>query len=66
MMNYWLSAFFPYISFFVLQLKQKKNSHPDYVPLVNILGVQFQIRDDYLNLKSDQVSYDYHFLLFSR
>ncbi|KAI9152359.1 Geranylgeranyl pyrophosphate synthase atmG [Paramyrothecium foliicola] len=26
----------------------------DYVPLVNILGVIFQIRDDYLNLQSDE------------
>lgn len=25
----------------------------DYVPLVNVLGIIFQIRDDYLNLQSD-------------
>lgn len=28
----------------------------DYVPLVNLIGVYFQIRDDYMNLQSDQVS----------
>ncbi|KAI0644914.1 terpenoid synthase [Trametes meyenii] len=26
----------------------------DYVPLVNLFGVYFQIRDDYMNLQSDQ------------
>ncbi|KAF4447573.1 geranylgeranyl pyrophosphate synthetase AtmG [Fusarium austroafricanum] len=29
-------------------------SDKDYVPLVNVLGVIFQIRDDYLNLQSDK------------
>ena len=28
----------------------------DYVPLVNLIGVCFQIRDDYMNLKSSEVS----------
>jgi len=28
----------------------------DYVDLVNVMGLMFQIRDDYLNLQSDQVS----------
>jgi geranylgeranyl pyrophosphate synthase len=27
----------------------------DFVPLVNLFGVYFQIRDDYMNLQSDQV-----------
>ena len=36
-------------------------SHPkmasrDYVPLVNQFGVYFQIRDDYMNLQSPEVS----------
>jgi geranylgeranyl pyrophosphate synthase len=26
----------------------------DYVPLVNLIGIYFQIRDDYMNLQSDQ------------
>ncbi|ELU35580.1 polyprenyl synthetase domain-containing protein [Rhizoctonia solani AG-1 IA] len=26
----------------------------DYVPLVNLIGVYFQIRDDYMNLQSGQ------------
>ena len=29
--------------------------HRDYVPLVNLIGVYFQIRDDYMNLQSSQV-----------
>ncbi|CAE6456442.1 unnamed protein product [Rhizoctonia solani] len=28
----------------------------DYVPLVNLIGVYFQIRDDYMNLQSSQAS----------
>jgi len=32
----------------------KSNSDADYVPLVNLIGVYFQIRDDYMNLQSDQ------------
>lgn len=28
----------------------------DYVPLVNLISIFFQIRDDYMNLQSDQVS----------
>ena len=33
------------------------DSYPnsDYVPLVNLIGVHFQIRDDYMNLQSTQV-----------
>lgn len=27
----------------------------DYVPLVDILGIHFQIRDDYINLTSSKV-----------
>jgi len=29
------------------------NDKRDYIPLVNLLGLYFQIRDDYINLKSD-------------
>lgn len=29
--------------------------HSDYVPLVNLIGVFFQIRDDYFNLQSKEV-----------
>lgn len=27
----------------------------DYVPLANLIGIIFQIRDDYVNLQSDEV-----------
>lgn len=27
--------------------------YSDYTPLVNIIGIHFQVRDDYMNLKSD-------------
>ena len=30
-------------------------TYSDYVPLVNLIGVHFQIRDDYMNLQSTQV-----------
>ncbi|KAI0002268.1 isoprenoid synthase domain-containing protein [Russula compacta] len=30
------------------------NTDVDYVPLVNLIGVYFQIRDDYMNLQNDQ------------
>ena len=30
-------------------------SRSDYIPLVNLLGVYFQIRDDYMNLQSTEV-----------
>ncbi|KAG1737840.1 isoprenoid synthase domain-containing protein [Suillus paluster] len=33
-----------------------KNLHTDFVPLVNIFGVYFQIRDDYMNLQSTEYS----------
>ena len=29
----------------------------DYVPLVNLIGVYFQIRDDYMNLQNSEVSF---------
>ncbi|TFL01346.1 terpenoid synthase [Pterulicium gracile] len=32
------------------------NIDVDYVPLVNLIGVFFQIRDDYMNLQSEQYS----------
>ena len=28
----------------------------DYVPLTDLIGIYFQIRDDYMNLQSNQVS----------
>lgn len=31
----------------------RKNKDIDYVPLVNLIGIFFQIRDDYMNLQSD-------------
>jgi hypothetical protein len=34
----------------------------DYVPLVNLLGIYFQIRDDYCNLRSKNVGSCYYFL----
>lgn len=30
--------------------------YSDYVPLVNLISVFFQIRDDYMNLQSAEVS----------
>ncbi|EJF56170.1 terpenoid synthase [Dichomitus squalens] len=33
-----------------------ENIDVDYVPLVNLIGVHFQIRDDYMNLQSTQYS----------
>ena len=39
---------------------QWEDAHPvlfsDFVPLVNLFGVYFQIRDDYMNLQSTEVS----------
>jgi len=32
----------------------KSSNNVDYVPLVNLIGIYFQIRDDYMNLQSDQ------------
>lgn len=32
------------------------NKLRDYIPLVNLVGVYFQIRDDYMNLQSDEYS----------
>lgn len=34
----------------------KSSSTVDYVPLVDLIGIYFQIRDDYMNLQSDQYS----------
>ncbi|KAI0302298.1 isoprenoid synthase domain-containing protein [Multifurca ochricompacta] len=33
-----------------------QNINVDYVPLVNLIGIYFQIRDDYMNLQDDQYS----------
>jgi hypothetical protein len=33
-----------------------RSSRSDYVPLVNLISVFFQIRDDYMNLHSNEVS----------
>lgn len=30
-------------------------NHKDFIPLADILGTHFQIRDDYINLKQDSV-----------
>jgi geranylgeranyl diphosphate synthase type 3 len=38
-------------------------SGSDYTPLVNIIGIHFQVRDDYMNLQSTEVRG--HFSLFS-
>lgn len=27
----------------------------DYIPLTNLIGIYYQIRDDYMNLQSNQV-----------
>jgi hypothetical protein len=37
----------------------------DYVPLVNLFGVYFQIRDDYMNLQSTEVREHHCPLLFN-
>ena len=29
----------------------------DYVPLVNLIGIYFQIRDDYMNLQNNEVRF---------
>lgn len=29
----------------------------DYVPLVNLIAIYFQIRDDYMNLQNNEVRY---------
>lgn len=34
----------------------QSHAHPDYVPLANMIGVLFQIRDDYMNLASTRYS----------
>ncbi|KAI0262197.1 terpenoid synthase [Gloeopeniophorella convolvens] len=31
-----------------------QNTDVDYVPLVNLIGIYFQVRDDYMNLQSEQ------------
>lgn len=41
----------PLLAFFVTI----NGSYSDYVPLVNLIGVYFQIRDDYMNLQSTEV-----------
>ncbi|CAG8645193.1 378_t:CDS:2 [Paraglomus brasilianum] len=35
-------------------MQAASNSSIDYVPLVNIIGIHFQIRDDYMNLQSQK------------
>ncbi|KAF9784100.1 terpenoid synthase [Thelephora terrestris] len=34
------------------------NTDTDYIPLVNLLGVYFQIRDDYMNLQSTEYAHN--------
>ncbi|KAI9291112.1 geranylgeranyl pyrophosphate synthase [Neoconidiobolus thromboides FSU 785] len=40
----------------IKMMQQVSNSKTDFVPLVNLLGEYYQIRDDYINLKAE----DYH------
>ena len=40
----------------LMQLEANSGTTVDYVPLVKLLGRYFQIRDDYQNLTSKQVS----------
>ncbi|CAB4384862.1 geranylgeranyl pyrophosphate synthase [Rhizophagus irregularis] len=35
-------------------MQAASESRVDYVPLVNLIGIHFQIRDDYMNLQSDK------------
>lgn len=35
-------------------MMSQSDSKVDYVPLVNLIGILFQIRDDYMNLQSDE------------
>jgi geranylgeranyl diphosphate synthase type 3 len=35
-------------------MQAASESKIDYVPLVNLIGIHFQIRDDYMNLQSDK------------
>ncbi|KAI9253171.1 geranylgeranyl pyrophosphate synthase [Sporodiniella umbellata] len=35
-------------------MQAASNSEVDYTPLVNIIGIHFQVRDDYMNLQSDK------------
>lgn len=36
--------------------KPANTFNSDYVPLVNLIGLVYQIRDDYCNLRNDEVS----------
>ncbi|KAI9294372.1 geranylgeranyl pyrophosphate synthase [Neoconidiobolus thromboides FSU 785] len=38
----------------VKMMQEVSDSKEDYVPLVNLLGKLYQIRDDYINLKTDE------------
>jgi len=38
----------------------------DFVPLVNLISILFQIRDDYMNLQSSQVRFSLRFSIFRR
>lgn len=39
-----------------MEARLKLTRHSDYVPLVNLISIYFQIRDDYMNLQSAEVS----------
>jgi geranylgeranyl diphosphate synthase type 3 len=39
----------------------KQPAGSDYVPLVNLIGVYFQIRDDLMNLQSPEVTRPHQF-----
>lgn len=42
------------LTFLALNIVER-GFYRDYIPLVNLLGVYFQIRDDYMNLQSTEV-----------
>lgn len=46
-------------------MQAESASNVDYVPLVNLMGLIYQIRDDYMNLQGEQVcSYPLHLPLW--
>ena len=46
-----------YFSVFLLK-RTACSEHSDYVPLVNLIGILFQIRDDYQNLQDTQYTHN--------
>jgi len=37
-------------------MQEASSSNEDYVELVNLVGIHFQVRDDYMNMQSQKVS----------